>query len=172
MSPTTQGPVPGLTSQLRRVSLNPAHYRSGRWFLLAQGMCLCALGIAGIIYSAGHTGVRVLGLALTPAHGGFLLGFGVLAMLASLRRRAAVVLTVTATIVFIVLLVIGAVATAHAAPGLFGFDPRGIVLNGMLVGINLALLIWLLPDLLEGPAGSGASAHRNISVARIGDDAV
>lgn len=157
MSPETKGPVPGLTSRLRRVSLNPAHYRSGRWLLLAEGVLVAALGTAGIIVSAGQPGAggasaEVLGLALTPAHSVFLVGFGALAMLFSLRRRAAVVLTVTATIGFLALLLIGGVATGDAASGPFGFDPHDIVLNGVLVGINLALLIWLVPDLLEGPA--------------------
>jgi hypothetical protein len=157
VSPATKGPVPGLTSQLHRVSLNPSHYRSGRWFLLAQGAVVSALGVAGILSSAAHphapaTGAPVLGLALTTAHGGLLLGFGLLAILSALRRRTAVLLTAIATVVFFVLVIVGSVASAHATPGPLGFEPRDIVLHAVIAAVNLALLMWLIPDLVEGPA--------------------
>jgi hypothetical protein len=157
MSPDTKDRVPGLTSRLRRVSLNPSHYRSGRWFVLAQGVVVSTLGLAGIVSSAVHShapasGAPVLGLALTYAHGGLLLGFGVLASLSALRRRTTVMLTATATVVFFVLVIIGGVAVAHATPGPLGFAPSDIVLHAVIAAVNLALLMWLIPDLVEGPA--------------------
>jgi hypothetical protein len=157
MSPATKGPVAGLTSRLHRVSLNPSHYRSGRWFLLAEGAGVGALGVAGILSSAAHPhaparGAPVLGLALTSAHGGLLLGFGLLAILSALRRRTAVLLTAVATVMFFVMVIIGSVAAAHATPGPLGFDPRDIVLHAVIAAVNLALLMWLIPELLEGPA--------------------
>jgi Domain of unknown function (DUF4383) len=156
MSPDIKGRVPGLTSPLRRVSLNPSHYRSGRWFVLAQGVVVSALGLTGIVSSAVHShapanGAPVLGLASTYAHGGLLLGFGVLASLSALRRRTAVMLTAAATAVFFVLVIIGGVAAAHATPGPLGSDPADIVLHAVVAAVNLASLMWLIPDLLEGP---------------------
>lgn len=52
MSPLTQGPMGRLTSGLRLVSRNPKHFRNGRWFLLAQGVLLIALGTAGFVSAA------------------------------------------------------------------------------------------------------------------------
>jgi hypothetical protein len=42
MSPAPKAPVPGPTSQLRRVRLDPSHYRSGRWFVVAEGVVVSA----------------------------------------------------------------------------------------------------------------------------------
>ena len=156
MSAATKGPVPGRASDLRRVSLNPSHYRSGRWFVLAEGVVVGALGIAGILTSAAlpHSpaiGAAVVGLALTSAHGGLLLGFGVLAVVSAVRRRTAVMLTASATVVFFVLVIIASVAAAHAAPGPLGFDACDIVLYAVIAAVNLGLLMWLIPDSLEGP---------------------
>ena len=166
ISRAINGPVPGLTLQLRRVSLNPSHYRFGRFFVLAEGVIVSALGIAGILSSATHphapaTGAPVLGLALTSAHGALLLGFGVLAILASLRRRTAVLLTASATVMFFVLVIVGSVATTHAAPGPLGFDPGDIVLHALIAALNLALLMWLIPDRLEGPAWIRCQSDRS-----------
>ena len=156
MSPASLGPVPGATSALRRISLNPAHFRSGRWLLLAEGLLVGALGGAGLVSAGVHSGrgpagMHVLGLTLSPAQSGLLLGFAVLAVLAAGYRRAAVIITGVGAAAFLLLLVIGGVAAAYDRPGPFGFTPRGIVLHGVLVAFNLALLIWLIPDSMEGP---------------------
>jgi len=152
MTPATQGPVPGLTSGLRRVSLNPSHFRSGRWLVAAVGMAVIVLGIAGIIALAAHPGGgRVLGLGLPSWQVGLLLGFGMLAVVAALWRRMAVILTAGAAVLFVVMLVIASVAAARGTPR-SGFDASDIVLYGVLAGLNLALLMWLIPDSLEGPA--------------------
>ena len=157
MSPTTKSPAPAITPQLRRISLNPSHFRVGRWFLLAEGILLVGLGTAGLDSvamspSVGPTGAALLGLALTPAHCAVLTGLGVAAVSASLHRRAAVVVTATSTVAFVLLFAIGSVASARATPGLFGFDPRDSALHAVLLAYNLALLMWLIPDALEGPA--------------------
>ena len=158
MSPTTKSPYDGSDAPLRPVSLNPAHYRSGRWFLLAEGLVLLILGGYGLIAAAMHpvagpTGVPVLGvLHLAPAHSGVLLGYGILAVLATIRRRPTVIITGVGTVGFLLLFTIGTAAAARVRPGPLGFDLGDSVLHGVLLAANLALLMWLLPDALEGPA--------------------
>ncbi len=145
------------TSGLRLVSRNPSHFRNGRWFLLAQGAVLVGLGSAGFISAATHphappAGAPVLGLALTPWHSALLFGFGVLAVFGVLQRRAAIAVTALSAVAFLALVIIGAVFAAHHAPGPFGFEPRDIVLHGVLAVVTFAVLYWLIPDVLEGPA--------------------
>jgi hypothetical protein len=157
MSPRTKSPFDGSDSPLRPISLNPSHYRSGRWFLLAEGGLLVVLGVWGLAAAlaypdAGPTGAPVLWLALNPAHSGLLLGFGVLAVFATIRRRPTVIITGVGAVAFTLLFMIGTVAAARSAPWLLGFDPGDSVLHGLLLVFNLALLMWLVPDALEGPA--------------------
>jgi Domain of unknown function (DUF4383) len=156
MSPVTQGPMGRLTSGLRLVSRNPNHFRNGRWFLLAEGGVLIALGTAGFISAATHpdappTGAPVLVLALTPWHSAILFGSGMLAVFGVLQRRAAIAVTALSAVVFVALVIIGAVSAAHQVPGPLGFEPRDIVLHGVLAVTNFAVLYWLIPDVLEGP---------------------
>jgi len=156
MSPVTQGPMGRLTSGLRLVSRNPSHFRNGRWFLLAEGVLLVALGTAGFICAATHpdappTGAPVLVLALTPWHSAILFGFGVLAVFGVLQRRAAIIVTALSAVVFVALVIIGAIFAAHQVPGPLGFEPRDIVLHGVLAVANFAVLYWLIPDVMEGP---------------------
>jgi len=141
---------------MRLESRNPSHFRQSRWFLLGEGLLLIALGVAGFISAATHpdappSGAPVLVLALTPWHSAILLGFGILALLGMLQRRAAITVSATAAVVFMVLVIIGAVAAAHHAPGPLGFEARDIVLHGVLASANFAVLYWLIPDVLEGP---------------------
>ncbi len=156
MSPLTRGRVGRETSGLRLSSRNPSHFRTGRSFLLAEGVLLIALGIAGFVSAATYPdaapgGAPVLLLALTPWHSATLLGFGLLAVLGALRRRAATAVTLLGTVVFLVLTVVGAVAAAHHAPGPLGLEPRDIVLHAALAAVNFAVFYWLIPDVLEGP---------------------
>ncbi|HUO38371.1 MAG TPA: hypothetical protein VMU34_11235 [Mycobacterium sp.] len=168
MTPATQGPVPGYTSGLQRVSLNPSHFRSGRWLVLAEGVALSALGIAGIISSTAHRGgARALGLELAPWQAGMLLGLGLLAVVPALWRRVAVVLTAGAAVLFVVMLVISSVAAARGARST-GLDASDIVLYGVLAGLNFALLMWLIPDALEGPAWIPRRRHRPTNRTRRG----
>lgn len=96
--PVTAGPVPGATSELRTVRLDPGHFRNGRWFLLAEGVLVSLFGIAGLVSAllhphAGPTGAPVFGLASTLTHSAILLAFGVVAIAAVGNRRAAVIVT-------------------------------------------------------------------------------
>lgn len=156
MSPTTKSPFWGEQSELRPVSLNPSHFRTGRVVLLAEGALLAALGLWGFIASAAHptagrAGAPVLVLELTPAYSGVLVGLGVLAVLSAWRRRSALIITGVETVAFVLLFVIGTVASARSAPGPLGFDPADSVLHLIFMALNLALLMWLAADSLEGP---------------------
>ncbi len=154
--PVTAGPVPGLTSGLRRVPIDPGRFHSGRWFLLAEGVLVSAFGIAGLVSAALHphagpTGVPVLGLASTPSHSGMLLAFGVVAIAAVGSRRAAVTVTALSAVAYTMLLFVSSVATARRMPTPLGFHAADIVLHGVLAVVNLALLMWLIPDELGDP---------------------
>lgn len=149
--PVTAGHVPGLTSNLRRVPTDPGRFRSGRWFLLAEGALVSAFGIAGLVLAAlnpqaGPTGNPVLGLDLTGAHSVVLLVFGVAAVAAVSKRRAAITVTALSAVGYTMLLFFSAVATARTKPTPMGFHAADILLHGVLAVVNLALLMWLIPD--------------------------
>ncbi len=154
--PVTAGHVPGATSGLRTVRLDPGHFRTGRWFLLAEGVVVSAFGVAGLVSAvlhphAGHTGAPVLGMSWTPAHSAVLLVLGVAAMGAAGKRRAAVAVTATSATVYMALLFFSSVATTRAKPTLLGFHAADVLLHGVLAVVNLALLMWLIPDELGDP---------------------
>lgn len=155
--PVTAGPVPGLTSGLRRVPTDPGRFRTGRWWLLAEGVLVSAFGVAGLLSAALHphagpTGVPVLGLASAPAHSAILLALGVLAIAAVAKRRAAVAVTALSAVGYTLLLFFSSVATARTTPTPLGFHAADIVLHGVLAVVNLALLLWLIPDELGDEA--------------------
>jgi hypothetical protein len=155
--PVTAGHVPGLTSGLRRIRTDPERFRSGRWFLLAEGALVSAFGIAGLVSAALHphagpTGAPVLGLATTAAHSGMLLAFGVVAIAAVGNRRAAVTVTALSAVAYLMLLFFSSVSTARAKPTPLGFHAADIVLHGVLAVVNLGLLMWLIPDELGDEA--------------------
>ena len=156
MAPVTEGPFGRLTSGLRLVSRDGPHFRTGRWFVLAEGVVLVVLGVWGFVSAASHpgagpTGAPVLILALTPWHSAVLLVIGLVVMLSAVQRHAAVIVTAAAGVIFVLLVFIGAIAAAHHAPGPLGLDNGDMVLHGVVAAVNFALLYWLLPDVLEGP---------------------
>lgn len=149
--PVTAGPVPGATSGLRRVRMDPGRFRTGRWLLLAEGVLVSAFGIAGLVSAALHpragpTGTPVLGLAATPAESAVLLALGVAAIAAVGSRRAAITVTALSAVAYTLLLFFSSVATARAMPTPLGFHAADIVLHGVLAAVNFALLMWLIPD--------------------------
>ncbi|MEB3980688.1 DUF4383 domain-containing protein [Mycobacterium sp. 663a-19] len=149
--PVTAGHVPGATSRLRRVRTDPKRFRSGRWFLLAEGVLVSAFGIVGLVSAtlhphAGPTGAPVLGLESTPAHSAVLLALGVAAVGAVAKRRAAVAVTALSAVSYTVLLFFSSVASARDMPTPFGFHAADVVLHGVLAVVNLGLLMWLIPD--------------------------
>jgi hypothetical protein len=154
--PVTAGHVPGATSRLRRVSDDPGRFRNGRWFLLAQGVLVSALGIAGLVAAALHphagpARAPFSGLASTPAHSAILLALGVVAIAAVRNRRAAVIVTALSAVGYLMLLFISSVGAARTMPTPAGLGSAGILLHGVLGSVNLALLMWLIPDELGDP---------------------
>ena len=155
--PVTAGHIPGLTSGLRRVPMDPRRFHSGRWFLLVEGVLVSAFGIAGLVSAtlnphAGPTGAPVLGLASTPAHSAILLAFGVVAIAAVGNRRAAVIVTALSAVAYTMLLFFSSVATARSMPTPLGFHAADVLLHGVLAVVNLGLLMWLIPDELGDEA--------------------
>jgi hypothetical protein len=151
--PVTKSRWPG--SRLRPVNLDPAHYRIGRWFLLAEGLALLALSLAALIGGwagapSGPDGVRVLVLSLTPTHSWVLLGFGVAAALASMHRGATIAVTVLGVVGFLLLFAIGAAAAARPGVAAWGLDMRDAALHLGLLVYNLVLLFWLATTALQG----------------------
>ncbi len=149
--PVTAGHVPGMTSGLRRVPMDPGRFHSGRWFVLAEGALVSAFGIVGLVSAALHphagpTGAPVFGLTATPWYSGMLLAFGVAAMACSPNRRAAITVTALSAVAYTLLLFVSSVATARDTPTPLGFHAADVLLHGVLAVVNLALLMWLIPD--------------------------
>lgn len=157
MARYTKGRVPGETGDLEKVSLNPSHWRSGRIFLLSQGVLTGMLGAAAVGWaiaspSAEPNRIPLLGLRFSLLHGVMLLGYAALACLVSMSRRAALWFTALAITLWFALTITCAVAMIHHAPGPLGFDLRDMLLYALLAGYNTALMMWLNADAIEGPA--------------------
>ncbi|BBZ44330.1 hypothetical protein MPRM_16110 [Mycobacterium parmense] len=147
--------MPPATSDLRRVSLNPAHWRQSRWLLAAEAGATAALGLVGLVgvflVAPVGVGFSVAGLPLTPTLSWVLLGVGATAAVSMINRRVALMFTAATGICAGGLVIVTAVATTHQAGGPMGLAAGGIVLWGLLACYNLAVLMWLAPDQLEGP---------------------
>ncbi len=156
MARDTIGPVPGATSDLRRVSLNPPHWRNIRWLLGAEALATGLFGLAGLIgvyLVAPHdVGFTVAGLILTPTLSWVMLGIAAIAVASLLYRRLALVSTAVLGTCALGLVIVAAVAAAHHAPGPLGFTTAAIVLWAVVFCYNLALGMWVAPDHIEGPA--------------------
>ena len=151
----TTGPVPGATSDLRRVSLNPSHWRNARWLLGAEALVAGMLGLTGLIgvfRVAPHDRFPVAGLVLTPILSWVVLGIAAAAVAAMLYRWLALLLTGVLSASALALVVISAVGAAHHAPGPLGFTGAAILLWAVVFCYNLAVGMWLAPDHIEGPA--------------------
>jgi hypothetical protein len=156
MSPTPKSLFWGRELALEPVSRSGWHFRTGRVVLLIEDAVLAALGVWGLtaatVYpAAGRAGAPVLVLALIPTHSSLLLGFGVLAVLSAGWRRSALIVTRVETVPFFLLLAIGTVAAARSTLSPLGFDPGDSVLHVVFMALNLALLMWLAAETLEGP---------------------
>lgn len=126
---------------------SPSRFRTGRWFLLAEGVLAGALA-AGFMADA-----SLWGLTLTPVRGSLLFLFGVLAVAASLNRRAALIVTAAAIAVSLALTAMAESALAFGVPRAWGIDPQNAALYTGLLVYNIVLIIWLIPDI--GDRGTG-----------------
>lgn len=82
------------------------------------------------------TRTPLLGLRFSLLHGAMLLGYAMLACLASMSRRVALWFTALAITVWYALTITCGVATTHHAPGPLGFDLRDMLLYAVLVAYN------------------------------------
>lgn len=124
--------------------------------LLGQGLAIGILGGFALAWSManlrfGPEGMPILGLAVTPLHGGLLMACGSLAVLACLGRWTTLAFSAIAAGGWLALTVICAVEAAHHVPGVLGFDPRDTLLYAGLGAYNLAVLAWLVPTLRSTP---------------------
>lgn len=151
---------PSGPSRLIAVNLDRSHFRKARWWLLAEGILLLALGIAGLIagqaHPAGSGGGSDWELALTPIHCWLLIGFGALAALATLHRRTTLVATLFGAIGGLLLFAIGTAslgtpASGHSTLRLWRFEVGDSVLFCVLTAYNFGLFLWLVANALEGP---------------------
>ena len=132
----------------------PSRFRVGRWFLLAEGVAVAELaGFALVGDSTPHVrGSAVFtmwGMTLTPVRGWLLFAFGVVAVVATLNRRATVIVTAAALVASLALTGLADSALATGVPHQWGVDPHNAGLYAVLVLYDFALLTWLLPDLWE-----------------------
>lgn len=154
--------APPSPKRLYPVNLNPSHFRTARWWLLAEAALVLALGSVGLIaagqqHHRGFVGALLRALALSVGHCWLLIAFGVLAALATLRRRTTLAVTTGGAIVFLLLFAIGTgslgtAASARAALGPWGFRVGDSALCAGLTAYNFALILWLCANALEGPA--------------------
>ena len=152
MARDTRGPVPGETTDMRRVSLTASHWHRGRWWLIGQAGVLAVLAIAVVAVLATGRNAAVVAdvrigwpLALT------LLGVAIASGFGALWRRLALLVTVTVGVGALLLVVVCAVAaTHHSHP--FGSTTAVLLVWATLFCYDSAIAVWLVPDHIEGPA--------------------
>jgi hypothetical protein len=159
MSGSTGRRVPGGSDDdLEKVSVDASRWRTGRRFLVAEGVIVGAFGGVGLAWAmAGakappSAGVAFLGLNIAVVQAAMLLGFGVLAVVAALSRWAGVIFTGIAAMAWLVLAILCTDAAVHGAPGALGFDLRDSLVYAALIAYNFGVYTWLTSDALEGPA--------------------
>jgi hypothetical protein len=103
----------------------------------------------GVQPGAGSAAFTFWGLTLTPVRSSLLFAFGVVAVLATLNRRATMIVTAAAVAIALALTTVADVALAAGVLHQWGVDPHNASLYAVLVVYNLALLTWLSPDLWE-----------------------
>jgi hypothetical protein len=151
----------------RRLHHTALRFRMAHIALLGQGLAIGVVGGFALAWSMaanlrfGLEGIPVLGLTVTPLHGGLLMAGGALAVLACLGRWTTIGFAAIATVAWATLTVVCAVEAAHHAPGLLGFDPRDTLLYGVLGVYNLALCILLAPTVGMGWRSARSGSPRD-----------
>lgn len=96
-------------------------------------------------------------LALTPIHCWLLLAAGLVIALATLRRRLAVAAASVAGVAKIIMFAVGTATLGtpdggHSTIRLWHYQVGDSVVFSVLTAYNLAVLLWLIANALEGPA--------------------
>jgi hypothetical protein len=141
-----------------------SRFRIAHLALLGQGLVIGILGGFALAWSManlrfGPEGMPILGLTVTPLHGGLLMAGGSLAVLACLGRWTTLGFSLIAGGGWAALTIVCAVEAARHAPGVLGFDPHDTLLYGVLTAYNLALCTWLAPTLSKKPRAGALSAR-------------
>lgn len=155
MARDTRGPMPPQTADLRRVSLDAAHWRQGRRLLAVEAVATGLLGVVGLIgvlVRPRDDGWRVLGVPLTPALSVVMLVIAAAAALTLTHRRAAKVFTLAMSAATVAVVIVCSVAAVHHDPGPLGFTAPAILLWAVLFCWSIGSAMWILPDQIEGPA--------------------
>jgi hypothetical protein len=134
---------------LVRIDPSPQHFHTVRIVLVVEGIVLAVLGIWGLIaawhyHGADSTGATVLAFRLTVPHAGVLLGTGVLAFVATIRRRLGMVFAIVQTVAYLLMFIVS--AGQHNSYSNAG----DAVLHGALAAIGLALVMWTAGRALDG----------------------
>jgi hypothetical protein len=129
-----------------------ARFRLAHLALLAQGLAIGVLGGVALACSIANIRIRaegtpLLGLALTPLHGGLLIANGALALLACLGRWPTIAFSAVAAGTWATFAVVCAQRTARHTPGVFGFDARDTVFDAGLAMYNLAVCLLVVSTL-------------------------
>lgn len=124
-------------------------FRVAHVALLGQGLVIGILGGFALAWSManlrfGPEGTPILGLSVTPLHGGLLMACGSLAVLACLGRWTTLAFSVIAATGWMALTIVCAFEAAHHVPGLLGFDPRDALLYAVLGTYNAVVFALLL----------------------------
>lgn len=128
-------------------------FRVAHVALLGQGLALGILGGFALAWSManlhfGPEGAPILGLTVTPLHGGVLMASGALAVLACLGRWTTAAFCAIAAACWLTLTVVCAVEAERHAPGVLGFDPTDTLLYAVLGAYNVVLTACLIPVLV------------------------
>jgi len=113
---------------------------------------------------------------LPPMHSAVLLAFGVLAVAGIFGRRGTIMVGSIGAIGFLIMFALSAPAATQPS-GPMGLDLHDVGLHTVLLGYNVGLMVWLIPDALEdeswvaarrdAPGRSSASGqHRSPAVTR------
>jgi hypothetical protein len=144
---TTRSSWPG--SDVVAVDPDPERFRRVRVALLVEAALLIALGGWAMVAAAGYRGTATAGAPVlvfnfTVAHAGVILGTGVLAAIASAKRRLGFWFTITQAVAyFLVFIISGGNADSFST----GADSA---LHGALAAIGLALVMWTAARALNG----------------------
>ncbi|MET0703399.1 MAG: hypothetical protein ABWY93_27460 [Mycobacterium sp.] len=138
--------TPGASTAPTAADRARSRFRLAHLALLAEGLATGVLGGVALAWAIASIRIRaegtpLLGLALTPLHGGLLILNGALALLACLGRWPTIAFSAVAAGTWATLAVICAEGTARHTPGVLGFDARDTVFYAGLAVYNVAVCL-------------------------------